>query len=114
MNRKMSIVVVLCLLGCGNRILASDPTGIYAVIDRVTFQAVGTDEETVRIDGTFSLAFGRGFNYKPPVHGYMYFGLLKGKEAICRKEWADFKRVAGTNQCIAFASRYRPTGRIFR
>ena len=112
MKRMTGIVAVMFVLGVTDRIAASDLTGIYAVIDRVTPTSVGQPDETIQVRGLFSLAFGGGFNYKPPVYGYMFFRLKKGQEAVCRKEWADFKRVAGTGQCIAFASRYRPLGRV--
>src|SRR5205823_2234319 len=41
--------------------------------------------------------------YSEPVQGYYYFKADKGTEDICRKEWADMKKIAGTGQVIGFA-----------
>jgi hypothetical protein len=107
MQRVTNVVGVMVVLGFAGRLSASDHTGIYAIIEEVTHSATGTPEETIQVRGVFSLATGRR-DYKPPVYGYMFFRLKKGNETICRKEWADLQRVAGTGKTIAFASRYLP------
>jgi hypothetical protein len=63
--------------------------------------------ERIKIWGAFSLAAGRGDSYQAPECGYLYFQIVSGQEKQCRAEWADFKRLAGTGQVIAFGNRYR-------
>lgn len=87
---------------------ASDPVGVYAVIDRVEVSPRTGAAERLQISGVFALAAGRGGDgYSPPLRGTMSFTLVKGKEDVCRKEWADLVKVAGTRQCVAFGSRYK-------
>ncbi len=113
MKRMTGFVAVMFVLGLTNRTTASDPTGIYAVIDTATIASSGSADETITLRGLFATAVGRR-DYNPPLYGYLHFKLRKGKETVCRKEWADFQRVAGKGQCVAFASRHRPIGRIRR
>jgi len=106
MQRITILAVAIVFWGFADRVSGSDHTGIYSVIEDVKHTSAGTPGETVRVRGIFSLATGRN-EYKPPVYGYMLFGLKKGEEVLCRKEWADLKRVVGTGQVIAFSGRYR-------
>ena len=86
---------------------ASDPTGIYAVVDKVVLEPSTGPAERIQVWGVFALSQGRGGDeYSPPSRGYMYFTAVKGKEDLCRKEWADLKKLAGTKQCVAFGTRY--------
>jgi hypothetical protein len=87
---------------------ASDPVGIYAVVDQVVLEPGGAAAERLQVWGAFSLATGRGDEYTTPRRGYLYFAAPRGQEAACRKEWADLKHVAGTGQVIAFGGRYGP------
>lgn len=107
MQRITCLFAAVVAIGGTNRVWASDLTGIYALIEDVTHESAGTPDETVRVRGVFSVAEGLR-DYKPPVHGYMYFRLHPGHEEMCRREWADLKRVAGTGQLIAFSVRPRP------
>ena len=85
---------------------ASDPAGIYARVDRVSMEPNEQTPERIKIWGAFCLAAGRGDSYQAPECGYLYFQIAAGQERQCRAEWADFERVAGTGQCIAFGNRY--------
>lgn len=105
MQRITSLAVLIVVWGFADCVSASDHTGIYAVIEDVAHTAAGTPGETVRMRGVFSLATGRR-DYKPPIYGDMLFRLKMGDEEICRKEWADLKRMAGTGQVVAFSGRY--------
>src|SRR5205807_136344 len=87
--------------------------GIYAMVDKVVFEPNDSAPERVQIWGTFMVAKGRGGDdYEDPVRGYFYYTLPKGKEATAKKEWADLKKLAGTDQTIAFASRHEEKGKI--
>lgn len=88
---------------------ASDPVGVYAKIDRVVFLPSDSAPETVKVYGTFAVANLANFHYDAPKRGYMYFKLVPGSEALCRNEWLDFRKIAGTSSCAAFGAR-RTTG----
>ena len=85
---------------------ASDPTGIYAFVDRVVLEPNEAEPERIQIWGGFALADRKNRDdYHTAERGYMYFKLRPGDEAVCKKEWADLKSVAGTRQLVAFGSR---------
>jgi hypothetical protein len=103
---------LMVILGLSLPAIASDPVGIYAVVDRVVLEPNDTAPERIQIWGAFSLATGRGETYESPVRGYMYYALDKNQPDASKKEFADLKRIAGTSQCVGFGGRYIPTGRI--
>ncbi len=109
---RVGTMTLLAVLVTGAAARASDPVGIYAVIDKVVLTPGDDRPEQAQVWGVFRLAQNGGDNYAPPVRGYLYFRLTPGKEDTARKEWADLKRVAGTGQCVAFASRYGPKGTV--
>jgi hypothetical protein len=85
---------------------ASDPTGIYAFVDRVVLEPNDAAPERIQVWGGFAIAnrVNRD-DYHDAERGYLYFKLRPGDEAVCKKEWADLKSVAGTRQIVAFGSR---------
>ncbi|HET9130227.1 MAG TPA: hypothetical protein VFO86_04725 [Terriglobia bacterium] len=94
---------------------ASDPVGVYAIVQKVIFEPNDKAPERIQIWGVFALADTSrpGNNYTKPQLGYMYFSLPKGRESVALKEWADFKAVAGTGQGVAFGTRYStPLGKV--
>jgi hypothetical protein len=106
MCRKWAVCLGVVLAACGVA-RASDPVGVYAILDKVEAEPKLGPAERVRVTGTFALAkAGSRDDYLAPARGVIYFSLVKGKEDQCRKEWADLGRVAGTGQCVAFGSRY--------
>jgi hypothetical protein len=86
---------------------ASDPTGIYAYVDRVVFEPSDAAPDRIQVWGGFALAkkTPTRLEYNDPERGYMYFKLRPGDEEVCKKEWADLKSVAGKQQIVAFGSR---------
>jgi len=90
----------------------SDYVGIYARIDKVEVEpSEGQPAERVRVWGVFAVAQGRsGEEYKTPERGFLYFSLPQNKPEQARKEWNDLKKVAGTNDCVAFGARGRVQG----
>ena len=71
------------------RVHASDPTAVYARIDKVVLQPTAAMPETVQILGVFSVAKPNDRNdYLAPARGYWYFKLADNPEAA-RSEWAD-------------------------
>ena len=92
---------------------ASDWIGIYARIDRVVFEPNATAPERIQIWGAFALATKENRStYEPAKRGYLYYSLKPGDEEIGRKEWADLKAKAGTDQIIGFGARNKPTGLV--
>lgn len=92
---------------------ASDPIGVYALIDKVVLEPNGTSPQKIQVWGVFALAKGeRGDYYERAQRGYLYYTIDPTKEEVSRREWADLKAVAGTGQAIGFGARTRPTGRI--
>ena len=91
---------------------ASDPTALYARVDRVVVQPSADQPRTIQIWGVFSMARPDDRNdYLPPARGYLFFTLAGAPEAA-RKEWADLQQVAGTRQIVSFGSRYDLRARL--
>ena len=91
---------------------ASDPTAVYARVDKVVLAPNADSPETIQVSGVFALAKPNDRNdYLAPARGYLYFKLAQNPEAA-RKEWADLKDVAGTRQIVAFGSRYDAAARL--
>ncbi len=86
---------------------ASDPIGAYALIDKVVLEPNAEAPERIQVWGAFTYAKVRDVDdYTAPVRGYLYYRTVKGKENLCRKEWKDMKRIAGTGEVIGLGSRY--------
>ena len=84
----------------------SDWVSVYATIDKVVFEPNDSAPERVQIWGAFALAVKEnGFAYTPAKRGYLYYSLQPGKEDVCRREWADLKRMAGSDAIIGWGMR---------
>jgi hypothetical protein len=98
---------VLALALCPGVVYASGPTGVYALVDKVTFEPNADKPERIRISGVFITAIDTPDNatvYSEPQRGYLYFRLPKGNEELARREWADLKSVAGMHQVVGLGS----------
>ena len=112
-NSLKLVTVLLALFGVGaGRALASDPVGIYALVDKVVFEPNETNPERIQVWGAFAIAEGYGYTYKNAERGYLYYKANSEKPAACRNEWTDLKTVAGTGQIVAFGSRYTEKGKL--
>src|SRR5213592_2762368 len=112
-NSLKLLTLLLALFGVGaGRALASDPVGIYALVDKVVFEPNETNPERVQIWGAFAIAEGYGYTYKNAERGYLYYKANSEKPTACRNEWTDLKAVAGTGQIVAFGSRYGEKGAL--
>jgi hypothetical protein len=86
--------------------------GIYAIVDKVTFEPDGASPERVRIDGTFVVPIRMSSgNYAPPKRGFLYFTTVPGREDAARRDWAAPTSVAGTGGVIGFAFYWVPNPR---
>jgi tryptophan synthase alpha subunit len=95
---------------------ASGPIGVYALVDKVTFEPNAEKPERIRISGVFITAKETPDNstaYGEPQRGYLYLALSKTKadlaqqelnDGLARREWADLKSIAGTRQVVGFGS----------
>jgi hypothetical protein len=103
----------MAFLALAGTVRASDPVGIYALVEKVVLEPADKAER-VQVWGVFRLAKPRagGDEYREPAYGYLYYEVQAGKEKDCRIEWADLKKVAGTGQAVAFAGRYQKFGDV--
>ena len=112
-NSLQLVTVLLVLFGISaGRGLASDPVGIYALVDKVVFEPNETNPERIQIWGAFAIAEGYGYTYKNAERGYLYYKVNSDKPTACRNEWTDLKTVAGTGQIVAFGSRSGEKGKL--
>jgi len=115
MKRSLSLACLLILSLTASRARASDPIGIYALIDRVVLEPSDAQPERIQIWGAFSFAMRQfGDQYSPPLRGYLYYQLPAEKADAAKAEWADMRKTAGTGQIIAFGSRYQQFGKLRR
>jgi len=112
MYRATLVAACACLVLAADSARASDPVGIYALIERVALEPDAEKPHRVQLWGWFSQAVTGTRNYHPPQRGYMYFEAPAGKLRLCRAEWRDFQELAGTGDCVTFGSRYRAPGNI--
>jgi hypothetical protein len=111
---SVAVAAVLFTAMAAQSLQASDPIGVYAVVDKVVFAPKTDSPETVQVWGVFALAEGRGETYSAPKRGYLFFKVDPEKPDVTRKEWNDLKEVAGSRQCVGFGNRYpkqKPTVR---
>jgi hypothetical protein len=110
MFRTASVLAFAAAVLVGGAARASDPIGGYLIVDRVVLEPKDSPT-TIQIWGSFVLATGKGgYSYGDPQRGYLYYKAPAGKVAVCRKEWKDLGKVAGTRQVIGFGSSYDLTG----
>jgi hypothetical protein len=106
-GRDLVVVAGLLLAFSGRQpLLASDPTGIYASVDKVVFEPNQQSPERIQIWGVFMLSKAKSrYEYESPTRGYLYFSLPTEKPELAKTQWADLHKIAGTGQCVAFGSR---------
>lgn len=93
---------------------ASDPTAVYARVDKVVLEPMADSPQTIQIWGVFSMAKPEDRNdYLAPARGYLYFTITGGSRAVLA-EWTDLQEVAGTGQIVSFGSRYQLKARLRR
>lgn len=114
---RLSIIGSLAALGVcvltAVTLRASDFVGVYAVVEKVVLEPSETAPERIQIWGAFALSDGQsGSGYGTAERGYLYYACPAGREAVCRKEWADLRSVAGKDTGVGFGGRYIETGRI--
>jgi len=76
------------------------------IVDKVVLEPSNAPK-TIHIWGSFIFATQtKGRSFSKPVRGLLYYMAPQGKDEVCRKEWNDLKKVAGTGQVIGFGNSY--------
>jgi hypothetical protein len=102
----VAVATVLAVGPRGNAYPPKDPIGGYLIGDKVVLEPSDAPT-TIQIWGSFALATEKGgFAYGNPERGYLYYKAPAGKEEVCRKEWNDLKKAAGTAQVIGIGNSY--------
>ena len=113
MRFSKTVLLLILLATPSIPTFASDPVGVYALIDKVVLEPNGTAPQRIQIWGVFAVAKEPyGDDYQRAQRGYMYYSIDPAKADVSRKEWADLKTVAGTQKTIAFGNRRLPNGKI--
>ena len=112
MKRTIGLAVGVVAMALTAVLHASDMVGIYGVIEKVVIEPNDNAPQRIQIWGAFAMAEGRGSTYGPAQRGYLYYTCPSGQDAVCRKEWADLKSVAGKGTAVGLGMRYKPTGRV--
>ena len=109
------MLAVFCagLAWTANTLTASDPVGVYGIVEKVVFEPNDNAPQRIQVWGAFAVAQKTNPNdYQPAQRGYLYYTLTPGKESICLTEWKDLKAVAGTGQPVAFGVRWTAKDRL--
>jgi len=113
-QQKFTMGAIACgLVMAAIPVAASDPIGVYCLVQRVVMTPDEQHPTAVQIWGACATANGgvaEDGSYTPgwyatPQKGYLYYSAPAGKEATCLKEWSDLKHVAGTGEVVGFGSR---------
>jgi hypothetical protein len=110
-----SPVACVALLLTATTAIASDPIGIYAIVERVVLEPNDAAPERIQISGVFALAQrNHPDDYRAPERGTLYYSLpgAKAQQNSALAEWADLKKIAGGGQAIGFGSRYIAAGSV--
>jgi hypothetical protein len=113
-HRLMALIIgATVALASTAALRASDPMGLYAVVQKVVLEPSDTEPLRIQIWGAFAVSDTRnGDDYLSPQTGYLYYSCPPGAERTCRNEWADLKSVAGTGTGVGFGGRYLEAGRV--
>jgi hypothetical protein len=112
MKRTVGLTLASAIVALTAVLQASDMVGIYGVVEKVVIEPNDNTPQRIQVWGAFAMAEGRGSTYGPAQRGYLYYTCPSGQEAVCRKEWADLKSVAGKGTAVGIGMRYKPTGRV--
>jgi len=115
MRRSLYLVVAgLALAVLVAPVKASDPMGVYCVVEKVVYEPADRPDRA-QVWGACALANPEASGqFKPPARGYFYYSIPTGKEDTVRAEWADLKAVAGKGEAVGFGSRYNGSVGRFR
>jgi hypothetical protein len=97
--------------------MASEPAGVWLIVDDVTLLPNADQPTSVRIVGLVTLHSGTGpisgwgySGFEPPQRGTLYYTCPAGKETICQAEWRELRDSRG--RCVGFGSVSVDSGRL--
>jgi hypothetical protein len=112
-NGKTVGLAAACALLMVAGVKASDPIGVYAIVERVVFEPSEAAPKTAQIWGAFTPSVEPPRpTYKPEQaygevqRGYVYVSCPADKASMCAAEWSDIKSVAGKGEIIGFGTRW--------
>jgi hypothetical protein len=117
MNVRPTIVCCIAAVACwaagSARLSASDPIGVYAVIEKVVFEPAQGQPDRIQIWGVFATAETRNNDdYGAPQKGYLYYSCAPEQIVTCRNEWSDLKSIAGKGVGVGFGGRRIANGHV--
>ena len=123
MTPKKAVVAVAVLFALASGAVAlgaSDPIGVYAVIQKIVMEPDECAPTKVQIWGAFSFADPRTGGYGDVQKGYLYYIVPKGATPaieqnngrMCNAEWVDLKGLAGSAEVVGFGGRRGALGRV--
>lgn len=108
----LAVVGVITALATDD-LRASDPIGVYAIVDRVVVEPSSGPPQRIQIWGAFAVAKpDNPDDYGAAQRGYLYFSCPQGQAEVCRSEWSDVQSVAGKSIGIGFGARRLNNGRV--
>src|SRR5262249_56988139 len=102
--RRMAFLALTAVILGAAAARASDPVGIYALIDKVVREPKEGTPERVQVWGVFVLARNYGNEHTAPIRGYMYFTTTAGESGDSPPGRGDLRRGAGRQQVGGFGS----------
>jgi len=115
-GKKVAGLAVVAALLMVVGVKASDPVGIYAMVERVVFEPSESAAKSVQIWGAFTPSVEPPRpTYKPEQaygevqRGYVYLTCPADKSSMCAAEWSDIKSVAGKSEVVGFGTRWGRT-----
>ena len=114
-TRTISVLVILSAAWVLTTVTlrASDPVGVYAIVEKVVLEPSDANAQRIQIWGAFALSDGKmGNGYQAAQRGYLYYTCPQGQDTVCRNEWSDIKSVAGKSEPIGLGGRFKTMGRI--
>ncbi len=98
-TKQLVGVTFLAVWAAAAAISASDPTAVYARIDRVVLEPAADAPQRAQVWGVFAMAKPNDRNdYLPPARGYLYLVLAANPQAA-QKEWADLQSHSSAWRC---------------
>lgn len=114
-----ALTLMLACAAAPATLRASDPIGVYAVVDRVQVTTGGGGEAVAQVWGSFVLAvnpevrpYPASEGYGKAATGYLLFRCPADKRATCAAEWNDLTSVAGKKEIVGFGRRWEAAPRV--
>ena len=103
----VALIVAGGLLAGRQEAEASDPAGVYAILDEVTIEPGGDGPAVLRASGLFCVANGRyGGEYHAPRPGSIAVTIAGTSAERVAQQMNDLRAAAGTGKVVAFGGRH--------